>query len=157
MNILIIEDDPTKLRDLQEALKLLPNAKVIASCTSYSSGLNALNAGNIEVVILDMTIPLYDEAGMGGAGRKVQFGGEMVLQEMLEEEMPAKVIVVSQHDYFADLVVEINLAQLGERLREKFGDKVVATILYDSSEFEEGADQGWRKQLQEALILCQKE
>ena len=155
MNILIIEDDQTKLKDLEAAVLSFPNAIIVGECTSYSTGLRALSSGGVDVVILDMTIPLHDETGSGGAGRKVQFGGELVLQEMVAESMDAKVIVVSQHDYFADLISEINLAQLGQRLQEKFGNKVVDTILYDSSEFIEGDAQGWRQHLKEALLLCQ--
>jgi len=155
MNVLIIEDDQTKLNDLEVAIRSFPGAAIIAKCASYSSGLRALNEAAIDVVILDMTIPLYDEAGLAGVGRKVQFGGELVLQEMIEEGMSAKVVVVSQHDYFADFVDEINLAKLGERLREKFGEKIVDTILYDSSEFIEGVERGWRQQLKEALLTCQ--
>lgn len=155
MKILIIEDDESKVKDIQDVVGEVFDCAVVAISSSYQSGLLVLSNLDVDLVILDMTLPLYDETGAGGGGRKVQFGGELILREMVQENMSQPVIIVSQHDYFADYVSAINLSQLGERLRDEFGKKVIDTILYDSSEFVDGAEQGWRKQLKDAIIVCQ--
>lgn len=154
MKVLIVEDDESKVRYLQEVLGEVVGIVVVGVCFSYKSALNALATENIDLVILDMTLPLYDETSLGGGGRKMQFGGELILKEMAAEGMNQKVIVVSQHDFFAEHFADINLKQLGERLRLTFGACVVDTILYDSSQFVDGNDQGWRKQLKQSIALC---
>ncbi len=154
MNILIVEDDRSKAKDLKSAIEQVSDVGSIWIASSYSSGMRELVSKEIHILILDMTIPMFDQDDLGGEGRKIQFGGELILQEMNDENLPQKVIVVSQYDYFANYTGEVNLIELGKRLKSNFGERVVDTILYDSSEFIEGEESGWRKQLRNAITYA---
>ena len=63
MNILLVEDDLNKINRIQEFLRfILPEATISVS-RSYGSALRNLNTLNLDFLLLDMSLPVYDISG----------------------------------------------------------------------------------------------
>jgi len=102
MKILIIEDDPIKLKSVTDFLKNEYQDAKIYDRMSYQSGLKLILKEGFDVVLLDMQLPNYDiKPGEDGYKHRPMAGRD-ILREIKRKRIPAKVMIITQYDSFGE-------------------------------------------------------
>lgn len=131
MKILIIEDDELKHQHLDRFVSLLlPNA-LLTWKKSYQSGLQELMANPYDLILLDMSMDIYEKTAQETGGSFETYAGRMLLNEMDINEIQTKVIVVTGFDVYGD---GKTLETLKKELRDDFGDFYLDTVYFIASE-----------------------
>lgn len=131
MKILIIEDDELKHEHLKKYVKtLLPDAQYCWR-KSYQSGLDEIMSHPYDLVLLDMSMHIYEKTAQETGGSFETYAGQMILNEIDIHEISTNVIVVTGYDVYSD---GKTLDVLKKELREEFGDFYVDTVYFIGSE-----------------------
>lgn len=133
MKILIIEDDESKIKQLSKFLD-----ENIVDCDyqhkmSFQSGIRELLKNNYDLILLDMTMPMYDKSEYEHGGNTEAFAGEKILNEMRRRRIKVKTIVVTMFESFGENSV-FTLNELTEKLKKKFADTFIDSVYYNASE-----------------------
>ncbi|MBL8876108.1 MAG: response regulator [Phycisphaerae bacterium] len=142
MNVLIVEDDLNKLKQISELLhKELPGASIVER-HSYQSGLKEVMTTRPDFVVLDMSMPTYDVKSGQQGGRTRAYAGREILSELARKRLKCKVVVVSQFESFHDPIEgRITLEELKVLLRRQFESNYLGAIYYNP------AEAAWRTEL----------
>ncbi len=144
--VLVVEDDPYKMRSILNFLKQEYPSVEIAEARSVKGGRKRLREQKYELVLLDMSLPTFDLDGVGGGGRPQTFGGSELLKEMLRLRIFTPVVVLTQYTSFGDGEVVRTLDDLSKDLASAHAN-LLATIYYNPT------TDGWKAEL---LALLQK-
>jgi len=147
MKILLIEDDDEKLRDIVEFLEDLHTFGEIVTAKSLHTGKESALAGDIDVILLDMTMRNFERSPSEEGGRPHAFAGREILRLMRRERAKTPVIVVTQFDRFGDEDDFRTLGDLKAELADRFGN-YVGTVHYRANV------DTWRGELQQLLELA---
>ncbi len=130
--ILIIEDDKIKI----EKLSLFFEGETLTVRESYYSGLKELNSYSslYDVLILDMSIPLWDKGNTDLGGNHEQFGGERILREMKRRNKKIPTILVTMFDVFSIDGGNLTFLELNEYLLNQFSEFYLGAVFYNASE-----------------------
>lgn len=145
MKILIIEDDELKYRHLVSFLKL--NYQIVENENiqwekSYKQGLISILENDYAFVLLDMSMHIFDREDEYAGGGFESYAGVMILDEVFEHNINAKIIVVTGYDMYGDgKTLEI----LKKELRESFPDFYLDTVYFVSNE------DNWKNELSELI------
>jgi response regulator of citrate/malate metabolism len=140
MRVLIVEDDPHKLRSLARELGLVVVVERIDRASSLQQAMAILEQTRYDVVLLDMAIPSHaGEAGSDDIYSQPVGGLDILLYLSMDARSEA-VIIVTQYP-----TVEYNREHvpLDKILRKLADDDIVnvkGVIFF-------GEDEGWRKKL----------
>lgn len=137
MKILIIEDDKIKIDKLST---LLAGNEIIIS-EAFQPGLMELRQNYFDLLILDMTMPLWERTKNDISQHYEQLGGEKILREMKRKNITIPVILFTMFDKFpiGDEIVTFN--QINEKYLEHY-DFYVGGVYYDSIQ------DNWKTELQ---------
>ena len=140
MLILYIEDEIYKAKDVMHFIESYRNHKIIWK-KSYINGLLELEDNRFDLVILDMSLPLYDsDFGQGELNEFDPLAGIHFLDEMKRVGYSEKVIIITAYDYIKkDETQIISLANLKNEMQDEYPEKYVDGIFYsdDSLEWQE--------------------
>jgi DNA-binding NarL/FixJ family response regulator len=145
MNIVIVEDDLNKLRQIADMVQSEVPTAHVAECHSYQSGLSAIVNDAPDLVIVDMSMPTFDIAPGRQGGRTRAYGGRDILAEVVRRQLPSKVVVVTQFESFHDRDGTVTLSQLRRTLERNYSSHYLMAIYYNA------AESTWRTELSEAL------
>lgn len=150
MQILIVEDDPNKCRNILEFLheSRFSTQMEILEAHSYQSGLALAKARRPELVLLDMSLPTFDISSTETGGSLRTYGGKDILNELQRKGIPSRVIIVTQFDTFGEGVRRMTLKQLALGLARDFPINYAGVVYYDA------ARSDWKSSL-DALIRAQ--
>src|ERR1035441_6782619 len=100
MNVLLIEDDPHKGDRIAKYLQeVLPQVH-LKHVRSYQTGMHAIVNGTFDLILLDMSLPVYEvRAGESGFDAP-SFAGEDILEEMRRKSIPGNVVVITGFETF---------------------------------------------------------
>ena len=130
MRILIVEDDQNKLKQLSSFIqKHRPQSDLVFQ-RAYQSGLAAVLSEAFDLVILDMSMPTYDQSPSETGGRQRAFAGKEILRQMQRKGIKAPVIVVTQFTRFGEGEEAISLTELVRELKGANFPNYRATIYY---------------------------
>ncbi len=142
MKILVIEDDDNKYEPIRLALEEVYHESVtVIQKTSYQSGLEMLYTDSFDLLILDMSIPNFDITESDDGGDTMDRGGEYILEEMDQEGLVIKSIIITQYEEFGG----VSLAEIDSNLKEEFIDSYIGCVSYNT-----GYDD-WKTELYELL------
>ncbi|PSK89006.1 response regulator [Taibaiella chishuiensis] len=144
MRILIIEDDELKHQHLEKYVKtLLPN---VSFCwkKSYQSGLQEITTNPYDLVLLDMSMHIFEKTARESGGNFETYAGRMILSEIDINEIATKVIVITGYDVYSD---GKTLTTLKTELRNEFGDFYVDTIYFI------GGEEKWKAELAQLIKM----
>lgn len=127
MRCLIIEDDPFKLTNIRNLLSAKFPQIDITSCVSYMSGINKILEDNFDLILLDMSLPLYDESNTSKAKN---FGGKDILKEMKRRKKSSNIKVITQYNEFDD--GSISMKDLDAQLRKIYPSIYQGFIHYET-------------------------
>lgn len=145
MRILIVDDDPHKMRQLTGFMREEYAFAAIEEQRSYQSGLRSAVENPPDVMILDMTMPTYDVGGKETGGRERRYAGLQVLEQLRRRQVATAVIVCTQFPRFGEGTELITLDELRSQLEREFVGTYRGTVFYQA------ADAQWKKELRDAL------
>lgn len=129
MNCLIIEDDPIKMSHIETLVSSEFPEIVIHKCHSYMSGINAILSGEFCFILLDMSLPLYDDVFQNSKPKN--FGGRDILKEMKRHKKKSIVMVITQYNEFDD--GSISMKDLDEQLTKIYPSTYHGYIHYETT------------------------
>lgn len=127
MRILIIEDDRNKIEKL---ISIFSNYEFEIS-ESFHSGLELLRNNIYDLLILDMTIPLWEKENNDINQNYEQFGGEKILREMKRKRIIVPVILFTMFDKFPIGNEVLTFEQISAKYKDNF-DFYIDAVYYDS-------------------------
>jgi CheY-like chemotaxis protein len=132
--ILIVEDDPFKLKRLDEAIQSIVKDAKILNARSVNSGLEQIEEHAPNLILLDMSLTTFDIGPEEPGGRPQNFGGLEVLRQMDRASLKIPTIVITQHERFQIGNTEVKLESLLTNLMREHPDVVKGLIYYNSSQ-----------------------
>ena len=141
--ILAIEDDRSKIEKIKEFF----STSTITVRESFRSGVLELkmNRHNYDLLILDMTIPIWDKGKNEISGNYEQFGGEKVLAEMKRKKIEIPTILFTMFDVFPSDDNSITFDELNHRYSNDFSDFYLGGVYYNSN------DEKWKDAFNQIL------
>ena len=146
MKVLFVEDENVKQSNIVTYLKDELGVENISVVNSLMGGMLALRNGKFDIVLLDMSLPLYDINGEDEELNEFEaFGGIEILDEIDRKELSVKVLVITAFDVIEDDTKKINLEQLDDLMKENYSNYYLGCIHYDESSLE------WKTELENYL------
>ncbi|WP_242213162.1 response regulator [Bacillus cereus group sp. BfR-BA-01383] len=144
MNILIIEDDPNKAKQLNEFFSNISEVESITTKSSYKTGLKEILRNEYHFLVLDMSMPTFDISTEAGGGKVMHFGGKEILRQLRRRKVNIPTVVVTQFESFGE-EKKMTLDKLKDELRQEFSDNYIKTIYYNPAGIE------WKHELQDVV------
>ncbi|MBZ3765978.1 hypothetical protein [Bacillus cereus] len=144
MDILIIEDDPNKAKQLNDFFANISEVELINIKRSYKTGLKEILGNKYHFLVLDMSMPTFDISTETGGGKVMHFGGKEILRQLRRKKVKIPTVVVTQFESFGD-EQKITLETLNEELKQEFSDNYIKTIYYNPAGIE------WKQELQDVV------
>jgi len=147
LHLLLVEDEAPKRGHIERLVRgVLPNARLSAA-RSVNSALDILESGNIDFLLLDMSLPTFDIGDRESGGRPQGFGGIEVLRHMTMAGITCPTLIITGYEGFKrESGATVDLAQLRSELDEEFTHMVQGVLHYNSTYDE------WEHTLREALM-----
>lgn len=143
MDVLYVEDEEVKAREVLDAID--PKSNVVFR-KSLSGGLAAIQEKKFDLILLDMSLPLYDYDSEDEDENDFEtFAGIDILEELIRKSRNDKVVVITAFDMLGDGESEITMSQLDTNLQNEYNEIYLGLIYYDSSSLE------WRRNLQNIM------
>ena len=144
MKILLVEDDGYKSSAIKHWIETEYPGFVVDVKVSYKDGcISALDI-KYDLLILDMSLPARAQEG-GSSKDTISNGGELIIREMLDEQVPFKAVILTQYETFNGETIEA----IDGRLKQMCGDNFYGCISYNSQ------DDSWKDNLQTILRYAQ--
>ena len=148
LNILLVEDDENKRLQLITALNEMPEVGRVLDVHSYKSGLRELISGSdFDLVMLDMTLPMFDVGPDEPGGATRLYAGRDLLRQMQKRALSAPVVVVTQYTAFGEGSDRLTLDELDVELRGRHPRQYIGHVSYDAVQV------GWRRKLSDIVKL----
>jgi CheY-like chemotaxis protein len=134
MNVLLVEDEDPKLDAISRYLREgLPEASVTVA-RSVKSALYRIQQGNIDLIVLDMSLPTFDISRDESGGRPQGFGGREVIRFLDAEDLMLPVVVVSAYESFSSKGGQnVQLQTLADDLANDFPALIQGVVYFNSS------------------------
>jgi CheY-like chemotaxis protein len=142
MKILIVEDDELKHQHLEKYVSTLYPDSSFTWRKSYQTGLKEIMSNPYDLVLLDMSMHIYEKTAQESGGSFETYAGRMILNEIDINEIETKVIVVTGYDVYSD---GKTLDTLKNELREEFGEFYIDTVYFI------GSQDKWKSELTNLL------
>ena len=145
MKILLVEDDPNKRDKISVFIKNSFPGVDLSQTHSYNAGFNAVLSGNFSLVLLDMSLPIYDISPEEDGYDVDAYAGRFLLAEMDRMSIRTPVVIITQFDTFGEGSEFKTLTQLDSQLHEEF------PAIYRGSIFYSPAEENWKSKLEKVL------
>lgn len=129
MNGLLIEDDPAKAEKIIVFIRDNYAELHLSLTRSYQSGLQAIFNNDYDFVLLDMSLPTYDQDKGHFSGKPKGYGGRDILKEMKRYKKQSNVKVITQYNEFDG--GSISIKELDEQLLKKYPTLYKGYIYYN--------------------------
>lgn len=147
MRVLIVEDEPSKEKKIVEFLHSQFSIELDIARSVISAKLKLKEKNSYDFVLLDMTLPLYDNDDLDyiDDNEFEPFGGERILDEIERLGILTKVIVLTAFDVLGDGDQHIDLRTLSNRIKDEFPQLFVGSVFYNATSTQ------WKEELKELL------
>lgn len=142
MKVLIIEDDELKYQHIFNYCKEILSSAEFVWKKSFQTGLNELLNFHYDLILLDMSMHIYEKSAEEGGGSFETYAGRMILSEIDINEVETKVIVITGYDIYND---GKTLSTLKHELREEFGEFYLDTLYFI------GSEEKWKNKLSQLI------
>lgn len=148
MRILIVEDEPSKERKIKQFLSSQFSVELDVVRSVISAKLKLKEKNDYDFVLLDMTLPLYDNDDLDyiDDNEFEPFGGESILDEIERLCIVTKVIIITAFDVLGDGAQHIDLESLSNRIKHEFPQLFIGSVFYNSTSTR------WKEELKVLLI-----
>ncbi len=147
IRILFIEDNRTKAEDILNYLQLELSLEATL-CDSYRSGLKEMMSGNYQLLLLDMTLPVWEKTSVNNTNTLdyEKMGGFLIMKEMKRKNKIMPTILISMFDEFGVGDSFLNLNSLNEICNRTFSEFFQGSVYYSSKETR------WKDELKPLII-----
>ena len=129
MKILIVEDDENKRKAIANyIMQTFPKVE-IKEANSYLSGVDMAMQYDFDLLLLDMSIPNFDGKDNKNSGEKLKNGGELIIQELLDEKIQFHCTIITQYETFNNESLE----SIDRRLKRICGNQYHGCIRYNTN------------------------
>ena len=123
MEILYVEDEQNKAHQVMQVIKdNIPSANIYLR-NSYNAALMEINRETLDLVLLDMSLPLYDISKCMEYEEDNDFetfAGIDLLEELVRLDSTKKVIIITAFDVLGEDDNRINLMQLDQKMKSEY-------------------------------------
>lgn len=133
MNILLIEDNSNKRKQIKDVLEEIYTDINIEEAYSFNSGVRKIYENKWNLIILDMSLPTYDITHTESGGDKKPVAGKNIMKRMLNRKIIVPVIVITQFETFDD--DKISLDSLNKEFKLGFTDIWRGTVFYGNDDW----------------------
>lgn len=127
--VLLVEDDQFKQRALSEYLKTEFGVKAMTIARSVVGAVDAIDAGDVALVVLDLAIPNYDNGGDASTG----LGGVTVFRYLQQVASTVPVIVITQFEALNEGDRVLDIVTIRQNLSDEFGGQFLGLVQYRPS------------------------
>jgi CheY-like chemotaxis protein len=149
--ILVVEDDENNRAQIESFLREHFSDHQVVFARSLRSGLIELEGEPSDLIILDMTLPNFDQGPDEDGGVIHPLGGQEFLRRMKRRNIKIPEIVLTQFESFGIGADSLELGSLRKRLESKYANVCVETIHYNNTV------ETWKRRLQTAMTKVMKE
>ncbi|QNL91068.1 response regulator [Lactococcus lactis] len=148
VNVLFVEDEVNKSREIREFLKETFKNIVLYEEKSFQGAINKIREVKFSFILLDMSLPLSDD----GSDFET-FAGIDILEELVRLEVKSKVIVITAFDILADknTNTSVMLNDLDKEMMRDYKEIYLGAIHYNI------ASVSWKEQLSNKIKDIMKE
>lgn len=132
MNVLLIEDDETKRRNIVTYVKKLGENNITTS-GSVNSSVRLLRQQTFDLVLCDMSLPTFDVKAGERGGRPQGFGGREIMRQMIRFEIKTPVIIITQYATFGGPYENMALEELATQLSTEQPTNYKGLVYYNSA------------------------
>jgi len=129
MKFLIVDDDVNKVNSLSQFVEEKYHEVAVEKSSSFQSGLKKINNNCYDIILLDMSMPLFDITPEEHGGRPSPLAGKDILHRMKKRKITIPVIIVTQYEDFDGVPLE----RLGEKLFEEFPNIFMGYVFYSAT------------------------
>ena len=119
MQILLIEDNSNKLKQIKRVLTEIYPESNIEEAYSFNSGVRKVYENKWNLIILDMSLPTYDITHTESGGDKKPVAGKNIMKRMLNRKIIVPVVIITQFETFDDSRRQKKSLLDGASLRER--------------------------------------
>lgn len=145
MNILIVEDGLYKSERVQEFITSTYEHVDMNIASSYSSGVREIVERSYDLVILDMSLPTFDELKGQGGGERRMYGGLDIARQIKRRNVDCSFLFLTQHQSFTENPKLSKLSDIDDKARFEYGEKYLGCVYYEHAGFK------WKDQLKELM------
>lgn len=131
MQVLIVEDNQNKLKQIKVFVKQSYPKAFVHDAVSYTAGLRKIYEEKWDLLLLDMSLPIYDIGQQETGGDKKSIAGKEIMKRMIHRKICIPTIVITQFDTFGENEISINT--LNKEFEEKLSQVWRGTISYEDS------------------------
>lgn len=137
--VLVVEDDALKGRQIVNFTKSINNNIIITQKGALNSGLLELTKNEYDLVILDMSLPTFDN---NESDHFQPYGGLLFLDEVKRKKYKVPVVIVTQYASFGEGEGETTLEEIDFNCKNKYPN--FKEIIYY-------LDDNWQKKLKKYI------
>lgn len=144
--VLLVEDEAPKRRHISEHILTTFNRTQLDVAGSVTAAISKLEVSRYDLVLLDMTLPTFDQDEHEPGGRPQGFGGIEVIRYVSMADVFVPIIVLTGYEVFpGEAGTQMSIEQLSSMLGKEFGEGIIQVIHYSSAVDE------WKKKLNSAI------
>lgn len=126
--VLIIEDNKNKLKRVKKFIcQQLPDAS-IHDAVSYTGGIRRIYEEEWDLILLDMTLPIYDITPHDNGGDMRSTAGKEIMKRMQNKGKLIPTIIITQFDTFGEN--GLTITSLNEEFSCELNDIWKGTVNY---------------------------
>ena len=132
LRILIVEDDDHKIADVQAVVRQVFPTALVVTHRSVREGSVAVTRQNFDLIILDLSLPTFDQSASASGGVGQPQGGFEVLRMLKRLSKRPDILIVSQY-YQVELDGKYtSLPEANTLIAARFNANLVGCLLYTS-------------------------
>lgn len=144
--ILLVEDDRKKISDIKDFFFQLEDKCDLSIKESYQSGLRELLDNPYDLLLLDMSIPTWDNSKSELHSTFEKFGGYKILKELQRKGRELPTILITMFDDFGESDAAMTVQELDKILQSEF------STIYEGVVFYSARENSWKGQLKLLLM-----
>lgn len=126
--ILIIEDNKNKLKKVKAfTLKMFPDA-FVHDAVSYTGGIRRIYGEDWDLILLDMTLPVYDITPHDNGGDRRPTAGREIMKRMQNKGKNIPTIIITQFDTFGES--GLTISSLNDEFSNELSEIWKGTVNY---------------------------
>lgn len=133
MQILLIEDNSNKLKQIKRVLTEIYPESNIEEAYSFNSGVRKVYENKWNLIILDMSLPTYDITHTESGGDKKPVAGKNIMKRMLNRKIFVPVVIITQFETFDDDRISLN--SLNAEFQDGFKEIWKGTVFYGNDDW----------------------
>ena len=133
MQILLIEDNSNKLKQIKRVLTEIYPESNIEEAYSFHSGVRKVYENKWNLIILDMSLPTYDITHTESGGDKKPVAGKNIMKRMLNRKIIVPVVIITQFETFDDDRISLN--SLNAEFQDGFKEIWKGTVFYGNDDW----------------------